>query len=799
MLKAKNMVMDKEGILESRRGLKQYGNVLTLAAGEKINAFFNYKNTLLVHYASKIAYDSNGAGTWTDYSGSYTAPSGAVVIRGLEANRNFYMATNAGVKKLDSVTGAIGSAGGIKALDGSAALSGAGAGFFSVGNQLAYRIVWGITDANSNLILGSPSQRFIVTNPALGTADTVTVTFTIPSGVTTSHFYQIYRSVLSGGASTVPNDELALVYENNPTAPQIAAGTITVTDATPENLRGATIYTAPSQQGIAAANEPPPLCRDMAFYKNSVLFANTVSKNRMYLTMVSVGGAIGIALNDTITIGGIVYTAKNAEVAAAGQFLLTTGGTPAANIDATAQSLVRVINQYSSSTVYAYYLSGYTDLPGKILLEERSIGGSAFVAISSNGAAYDPILPTSGTTISSTNDTAKNKIFVSKSQQPEAVPIANFITVGSADKNIVRVIALRDSVFVFKEDGIFRITGESLSNYQVSLFDVTVVLAAAETAVPFNNQIYAYTSQGVVAVSDTGSSIMSRPIEIDLLPIATYTNFSSIAFGIAYNSDRKYLLFVQTISTDTTPQQSFIYNAISNAWTLWSMGRGCGIVNSADDRLYLGDASSGKVYRERKDFTTSDYSDDELAVTITGSSGTTVHLASTTGVTKNWTLYQNGRLSKITAIVNSTDITVLNTIVWQQAAATVLNPISVELETIQQTAQNPGILKQFRDITIFFRKAVFKSLDLGIKSNISAYLETTPLSPTSGVGFGAVPWGQLGWGGSNVEFQTIRTLIPRNKQRCHWLQVNIRHSLAREYFAVAGISLQYDPMSERTR
>lgn len=798
LLKAKNCVMDKEGIIENRRGLKAYGT----DDGIKADNLFNFKNTLLKSYDSKMAYDSDNAGTWVDYTGSFVAPTGAVNIHGLEASKNFFFTTNQGIYKLDSVTGTPAQAGMVKALDGVGSLTALGTGFFTNNNQVVYRIVWGITDANNNLILGAPSSRITVVNGG-GTPEDVFLTFTIPAGITTNHFYQIYRSGLSGGSTIIANDELGLVIEDNPTGAEITAGTITVTDSTPDNLRGATLYTSPSQQGIAQSNDQPPLAQDIAFFKNTTFYANTISKQRYTITLIAVStgvGVPGVAVGDTLTIGGVTYTGAVAENTATGAFLVSSGATPAENIDVTAQSIVRVINLYATNAnYYAYYLSGYSDLPGKILIEERSIGGSSFAITASNGDAFNPTLPTSGTAISTTNEESKNRIYISKVQQPEAVPIANYIDVGSADKNIKRVIALRDSVFIFKEDGVFRLTGESRENFAVSLFDVTVILTAPESAVPFNNQIFAYTTQGVVAISDTGSAIVSRPVEIDLLPITTFPNFSTLTFGVAYNSDRKYILFVQTLDTDTFPTQAYIYNAISNQWTTWDMNRTCGIVNSADDKLYLGDADTGYIFQERKSYTLADYADREIIVNITGSTGTTVNLTSTVGLTVGWQLYQAVGISSIVSIVDTTTITVADSLAWVVGAATVYEPISTQFQTIQQTAGNPGILKHFRDITIFFRKANFKQLAIGVQSDLSKTVEKTDIEPFVEGLWGSFPWGGIAWGGGEIAFQAIRTYIPRNKNRAHWINIDVTHSYARDYFAIAGLSLMYAPMSERMR
>ena len=794
---ANNVVTDKEGIVETRRGLKRYGNAFTLGAGEKFNRFFNYDDALLVHYGSKLAYDSNGAGAWIDYSGTFSPPTGARTIKGLEANDNFYFTTSAGLKKIDSLTGTPSDAGGIKALDGSAALSSAGSGFFTTANQVAYRIVWGIEDANGNLILGSPSQRIVIANTS-GSSDTVALTFTIPAGITTSHFYQIYRSLLSGGATTEPNDEMGLVVEDFPSAGEITAKSVTLTDSTPQNLRGATLYTSPSQQGILQANEAPPLCKDVAFFKDVAMYANTKSKQRLTITLISVAGAVGVQANDTVTIAGTTYTAKGSENASVGEFKVFSGGTVAENIDDTAQSLVKVINQYATNTtVYAYYISGYNDLPGKILIEERSIGGASFSAIGSNGGAFNPTLPTSGTDISSDSDESTNRVAIAKSGQPEAVPLLNYLSVGSANKAILRILALRDSVFVFKEEGVFRITGEDISNFRVSLFDGTVVLTAPESAVPFNNQIYCYSSQGAVAVSDTGVQIISRPVEVDFLPIAGFSAFSSYTTGVAYNSDRKYILLTQKQNADEYPKLLHVYNSISESWTRWVRNFTCGIVNTADDKLYFGSADSAYVYQERKSFTTADYADEEVPVTIVSSSGTTVTVNSTANISDNWTLIKGSKKSVITDVVNGTTLTVEDSISWGPGSATVYNPIRAEVETVPLSGGNPGILKHYREATVFFRRASFDQITVGFKSNISAYIESQEVVPVVDGAWGSFAFGQFAWGGNNPDVRAVRTYVSRNKQRAHWISMNISRAVARDYFAIAGISLQMEPMSSR--
>lgn len=801
LLVATNVVIDKEEVVETRRGYKRYG----IALANTPKALFNYQDRLLVHHGSSLAYDSDALGTWVNYSGTYDPPSGALRIQSVEANKNLYFTTSAGIKKLSAYNGSVGSAGGVKAIDGSAVTSGA-AGWMANNNQAAYRIVWGITDANNNKILGAPSQRIIVTNNSGGTRN-VDVTFSIPAGITTSHVYQVYRSAISGGVSTEPNDELQLVVEKNPTAGEIAGGSVTYTDQTPDSLRGATIYTSPSQQGIAAANEPPPLANDITYYKNMVFYANTVSKHRLTLTLISIGGTVGLVNDDTITIAGVVYTGKAAETIASAQFKIDVAGTAAQNIDSTARSLVRVINGYSGNTlVYAYYLSGYQDLPGQILIEERGFGGAAFVATSSRGGAFSPTIPSAGTTYTSTNDTAQNKIFISKALQPEAVPLLNYIEVGSANQSILRVIALRDSCFVLKEDGIYRITGEQFADLRVSLFDGTTSLKGLMTAVPFNNRITCFTDQTVAAISDSGVAIISRPIEFTLFRLSSsqFTNFQNVSVGIPYESDRKYILSTVTNTTDGAANQQFVYNSVTNSWTRWDLAIGCGIVSDFDNKLYFGssDPAVKYVYQERKDFTSTDYADDEFDVTIVGYTGNTVQVVSSALATVGDSLVQfvgllPSRAAVITSIPDATHIVVADPFTWTPGAAKIMTPITETVQWLPAHGGNPSMVKKFTDAKFVISNAIFRQMTGIFSTDLSPNDENITLAPSIEGPWGQFPWGSAAWGGDNVNPQNVRTQFPAEKAQGHWVNMRLTHAQALTAFSLLGVAVFYKEVSER--
>ncbi len=864
---AKNVNIDQENVISNRRGFKTFGTALTLTGSQAINSLHAFKDRLLTHYASTLAYDSDGSGTWVSYSGSYAPPTGEQKIKSVGASGNFYFTTDAGIGKIDSLAGTVGSAGVPKALGGEPTLN-ATSGFFTHHNQVAYRLLWGYEDANGNLILGAPSERMVILNES-GASKQVDVNFSIPSGITTSYFYQIYRTGLSGGNNIVPNDEMQLVAEKYPTSSEITAKSITHVDNTSDSLRGATLYTSPSQEGIGQANEQPPMATDLTSYKGHLFYFNTTSKQRLIFTIIAVndgnlGYYSGVTVNsvsgsdivvasaanlaigqlvtaasgivipagttvtnivgttvtlsaavssgssgtanffDRVTVAGTAYYAYSSNDVSNNYFKIPSTGTLSDDIESAARNLIKVINESSSNTtVYAYYLSGVDDLPGKILIEERSIGGAVYHGTSSKGSSISPEWANTGTNSPSTNEEAKNRVYISKYQQPESVPILNYIDLGSADKEILRGIALRDSCFVFKKDGIYRITGESVGSFQATLFDNTAVMKVKESAVELNNQIFCFSDQGIVSVSDSGVQVLSRPIEEDLKKIQSvnYPNFGTASFGVGYESERKYIFYTVTNKTDTKATQAYVYNVFTDSWTTWVGTRTCGIVNPVDDKLYLGSGDSDYkyIYQERKAFDIFDNAEEEFSVTISSFSGETVVVSSLTNLAVGQTLSQSStKKGKITAIDTDTStLTIDRTISWAAGAATAYNPIATQVKYAPAHGGNPGILKHFSEVVMFFREADFKTINLKVSSNFNLTEVSTSLTPVGAGDWGVFAWGSQPWGDAPIDLQPIRTYIPLGSQRASWISLKIQHQEALTKFALAGFSLSLNGMSTR--
>ena len=216
----------------------------------------------------------------------------------------------------------------------------------------------------------------------------------------------------------------------------------------------------------------------------------------------------------------------------------------------------------------------------------------------------------------SDNTESPNRVYYSKLNLPEAVPLLNFIEIGTKDKEIQRILALRDNLFVLKEDGVYIVTGTS-SPFTARLLDSSTQIIAPDSAVVLNNQIYCLTTQGVVAITESGVGIVSRVIESKITSVTRSAfNYKYTSFGVSYETDRAYLLFLPTNKNDTIATQAYRYNTINRSWTRWTYPATSGVVASFDNKLYLGSGERNYLTRERKDLERTDYADRDFTLSI---------------------------------------------------------------------------------------------------------------------------------------------------------------------------------------
>lgn len=774
-----NMLSRNKGVLKTRPGFVRYGTLLD----KPVTSMFTFPGDavdrvmLLKGLAGgdTIMYDSDLAGTWAS-AGSFV-PQGGILSNAF-LNGNLYLNGYDGLKKTTAYNSSISAAGAPKGLDGSAAVN-AGGSILANNKQVAYRVVWGITDANGNKIVGTPSQRIIVSNTA-GAARDVDLNFSIPSGITTSHFYQIYRS---GQADTTvePDDELQLVVEKAPTAAEITAKAVSYTDSVADSILGAALYTSPSQEGILQSNDRPPLADCICAYRDMMLFGKISYLHGMSIGLAAIGGS-GMALNDTLTVYSSTYTAKAAENIALREFQLYTGGTAAQNIENTAKSLVKVINRDSGNTlIYAYYVSGYGEDPGKIRIEARAHPSATFYATASTGTGtFSPAIPLGGTTYASSADSYSNGIAVSKNGQPEASPTLNRLFVGSQGTiNVRQIIALRESAIVLTDGGAYRINGDSPGNLSVTLLDLGVNLTAASTdgvtyrraATVLDNVIYMSTRQGIVAINESGVDLISDEMK-------EQTSFPGV---LLFGHEQFKELYIAP--------GNFTYNIATDSWATWSLTGytvAAGTSSRTGYKVYLAESGSLPYVRRLRDPSSDPgaYADQQLTVTISSATGATVSVTATVGVSAGWTLAQDSISSVIVSVdAIASTFTVRDTgLAWTAATAIAYEPIPGSITFAPQHHNSPMQSKLWKRVCAFLKAPRFDQLTMSLGTELSVTQEDVVLVPHK-----------------TLPYQTIGTFVPLSKNRGHYLQASLSHSHALKPLELVGMGAEAEIVSTKTR
>ena len=901
LLVADEAVIDREGIIAKRRGFRRYGTALSdLAAG-----LFEFLETLIVLDGTTLRYDSDGEGTWSPWTGSFTPPEGSRMVS-LEASKNFYFTTNLGVWKNDALANTPVQAGLPQPLDlanagiaaNGATLSGTGGSWFAPDSQVAYRWIFTRKDANDNLLQSAPSTRHVVTNPKFAVtlafaAGTVTVTHTahgyangdiieiidpddpafeagphiiagvaantytytvagappatgaafdgkafnvslplgFPDGIQAGDTLEIYRSELSADQLTDPGDELFLIFSRVLSSGNISIG-YTFLDVYAEAFLGLRLYTNELQEGLAAANDRPPLAHYMAEFKGHVWFAKTQQVSFFEVQLIDLSTVV--VNTDTITIDGLAYTFSNTQDTATRKFLVITSGTVSQNLARTAKNLIAVVNGNSSSEIYAFYISGPDDPPGKILFERRTISSDVVQISSTVGEAFLPDLDTAQ---SFEIDIVENRLYRAKFQQPEAVPYLNFEAVGSRSKGFLGLAATEDYLLIYKEDGLFVASGETDGKlgklFVIEQRDSTLRLTVPASLVALDNSIIGFTQQGLQKSTGQGSYIVSRAIEPDLKRTATFPDFAAISFSVAYEGEKALHFWTQRKKSDALATVCWRWNYLVNSWTRWRKPASCGLVHSSRNQLYLGSTVLPYVLEERKNFYSndSDFMDEEYTAEAEASSGaledgTVVTELEISGIqllddvigevpTIGWVVEYNGHRAKIIKfiekIIQTTYRVLLDRVFdpeFSSGDLTVMKGIDLKLEWVPEGAGDLATLKQFSAAQFAFEKNSISQIDVGFKSdrlinNASTGLNETQLPSIAQLyrrGWGRVPWGSFAWGCRDVVGQhQSRVPVPMQHQICVALTVRLRHRMGMEEVTLIQRTLELRGISERTQ
>lgn len=888
---AKNCVIAQDETITARRGFPTYYTPLS----GTLNNLAKYQNHLIAFFNTRVEYDNSG----------FVANSGSIVasgrtVRYAEANQNLYFTTDEGTKKLTSFSSAIQQVGVPPALDLRGLLIGS-TGWFTNNTNVAYRVLFGIKDANKNTLLSAPSDVLLLSNTS-GGARTVRLEFSIPSEITSvDYFVRIYRSSLTAAVADDPLPDYRLVKERQLTATEVSTGLGYFIDDVEEVFReeAAELYTNPnSREGELQANTRPPLARDLVLYKGFLFYLNCLTRHQLSFYLVSTSSSFinnnnyvefkqnavtrryvaragsanrtvaatvtgttvvtivfpaahGLVPGDVVFISGatggtpnindgsylVTTTPTGSQITATvnaganstacyiyGQsdatsnyiFELHTTGTFAEQIDFTARALVKAVDRDLTAPFYAKYLSSNTSEIGQILLESKTFDTNAIQARAETtavGQAFSPEFPAAfGTTVQSEQESLTSSALYSKYNEPEAVPRVNEVVIGSK-ANIQRGFALRDSLVVIKEDGVFRIDGDSGVGFAATIIDNTVLCLAENTCALINNQVFMLTNQGVCAASSTSVEIIGRNIELPLNAVLGSNALAAQSSAVGYETERLYIL------TTLAPQQTvasevYVYNTLNHSFTTWDTYFKQAVVGPNDRLYYI--SLTNTIKKERKEQNKLDYTEENYNVTVN-----TV-LTSTLGaqISSPLAVPQVGDvLVKLEAITRISGVIDLGANVYSLTFESVSNLVAADTPVLykyflQQVKHSPfhggntNRAKQFAQFQVHTRDRGISLADIYFSTDSFGSSEVVTWKASDvigGEGWGSLPWGTFPWGlddSIDLTYNTqpapiIRVYVPLFAQRGSWIQAVVEHRMAAEPMNIQAIGYQIRGYGER--
>lgn len=492
-----------------------------------------------------------------------------------------------------------------------------------------------------------------------------------------------------------------------------------------------------------------------------------------------------------------------------GDFLLTTSSASVAtNIDKTARSICTTINRDTYSNCYASYTSSSQSLPGQMFVYGRIVTNNfAFQANDADtGSNFDPTLPitTSDITILGTNSVFPNGLYISKQSEYEAFPLASYLLVGSKDAAIQRIMPLKNSLIIFKEDGIFSLRGSTRDDFSVIPLDLSVSCNAVESIQDLNGAIYCMSLDGVVMVTETNVSIVSRDIEPLLTSIFTDADFPTSTYSTKIDDDRLYM--VTTITPNNGSATTYVYNVITNVWTTSTKLYKNGIVKRSDN-IHYAITTADSIIKMRKLSTKLDFCEESATVSsISGVAGDNLSctVVSTLTLAAGDVLVWDSTINRIESVAGAV-CTFTNNINFTASDLPVHYKAVTSTITFSPMVDAENNLYQFQELSLHFRNQSCSTIDIGFVSDTSEKALETWTNSTLAGGWGELPWGSFEWGlteTTTIDLKTystdpVRVFIPIECQYSTWLQPKLSHHQAAEAINIQGLGLQVRKISNR--
>ena len=751
--------------------------------------------------------------------------------RGAPMGRNYYVVTDAGVYRITEPGSLVAVLSGIPQGSPPLAALVTGSGLDNA-EAVSIRVVFADT-VNGQLMLGAPSEPVRVENNS-GSAKGISLSIGLPDGVTAGMRIQVYRT-LAVPVADPTGDEMALAQEYVVTSGDVTAGFATVTLMLVPEVLGASLYTNETQEGILQANAVPPRAKAIAWFHQMAFYGDIGPTGDEIITGTSMASGDGVGgvseiFSGTTVMGSPVVTFVAGPVFQVGNYV--SAGPQAALGAAPIQALSRVLsstatsvtldkNATSSTTTNLYvlgvldvdgeeFINGYSDpanrqfgswtdlivlvdLHTDLTLAVGDVNATVTDIVLRGASAFDVSYVSAAPGIlfaglwdevptESTPDTEAYpaRLMWSKIDQPEAVPTLNFVDIGDYRQPIMALAPTRDSLFVLKADGVWRVTGDTPETLRVEAYDSTLHLLHRRACDTHENAVWAWTTQGIVSITEAGTERVGSPIAnlaanpAEAILAAPFT-IGGI-FLASCTQQRCVLVGIQESNESDSPTGFVcVYESESGAWARWATAGypWRGAAESSGQIVIVGgeegaDVGTQGATRDRLEDVTVTTESGVLTYTITGLDGAdAVGALVDRGTSAAWvTEHVSGDIYRVTAALTLGD-----------AQASYPVPVNVQWAA----APTSGSYVHWRQM-----RAQMASVRNTYRVNFGFVSERAPTESTVYVEYSEPANGR--------GVTPIRMMVSRAQSRCARLRPSMRVESALQTWSLEGLTLTGEPM-----
>lgn len=477
------------------------------------------------------------------------------------------------------------------------------------------------------------------------------------------------------------------------------------------------------------------------------------------------------------------------------------------------ETLIRETTQYLAAMVGRVMRTTHTVLisddtisrPGQVLIREAYPGGSAFTVLLNRSSVSELDLGGAGQT--AIRDVLPNGLAWSKLDQPEAVPLPYYARVGDSRRRIMRIFSLENALIVLKEDGIFRVSGTAPDGWRVDGPYHGAATLVPDAACVLDGWVYALTDRGIIRTDGAAVELISDPLIGDQLrdlqrtyAIGTLTQSNRVGFFMLAHPRRRLVLLSTPVSAPlgeavgaSGSASAVLFSPVTGAFStkyLRATGWRCGCYDPRKDALYV--ARGGgywELQKERQaEADPESVRDDSRSVTIATVDSSTKIL--TFSALDGWEpaagdiVYRSGNRAVVTLVVGG-NVYVDNVAGFTTGAATAIEGIPVSLEW-QSIMPAPHQSAHFRELAVHLA-----ALDEAGPDAIDVQLGgTNDRTSTLALVTARTTFG-------SATDRPVRAFLPREIARCSSIRPFVYIADAEWYGLVQGISLVFEPTSER--